>query len=195
MKNTIFYTLALVLAIGAGCASSISISTDYDKQMDFTKIKTFGFLKWNDESASYVNELDRRRLEDAVAVELTKRGMTRVDSLGDSMIGFHVVVETKTGTTAYTDHYGGMGYYGYGGYGYGYGYPYGGSSTTTTSSYEYQIGTVVIDQFESSTKKLMWEGVAQGEVNTDRKHREDNIKNDMIRMFADYPVAIVVAAE
>jgi hypothetical protein len=107
------------------------------------------------------------------------------------MIGFHVVVETKTGTTSYTDHYGGMGYYG-GGFGYGYGYPYGGGqSTTTTSTYTYVVGTVIIDQYDSQSKKLMWEGVAQGEVDGDRSNREDNIKNDMSRMFQNYPRAVI----
>ena len=190
MRNILFFALALMLTIGAGCGSSITITTDYDKAMDFTTIKSFGFLKWNAESAALVNELDRRRLENAVASELEKRGMKRVDGVGDSMIGFHVIVETKTGTTSYTDYYGGMGYYGRGGFGYGYGYPYGGTASTTTTQYEYQVGTVIIDQFESSTKKLMWEGVAQGEVTGDRSNREENIKKDITKMFANYPIAI-----
>ena len=161
--------------------------------MDFTKIKTFGFLKWSDESAALVNDLDQRRLENAVAEEMEKRGMKRVEGMGDSMFGFHAIVENKTGTTSYTNYYGNMGYYGGGGFGYGYGYPYGGQSSTTTSTYEYQIGTIIIDQFETSTKKLMWEGVAQGEVTGDRSNRDDNIKSDIIRLFANYPVALPTA--
>ena len=192
MKKFLFYSLASILLIGAGCASSISITTDYDKEVNFNNYKTFGFLKWSDESAALVNDIDRGRLEKAVTVELEKRGMKRVDGMGDSMIGFHVVVENKTGTTSYTNHYGGMGYYGGGtGFGYGYGYPYGGASTTTTSTYSYTVGTVIIDQYDSQTKKLMWEGVAQGEVSDDRSNREDNINKDMVLLFANYPKAII----
>jgi hypothetical protein len=192
MKKIMLIAVAAMLVIGAGCGSSISITSDYDKEMDFTTIKTFGFLKWNAESAATVNDIDQKRLETAVTAELEKRGLKRVDGMGDSMIGFHVVIENKTGTTSYTDHYGGMGYYGhgYGGFGYGYGYPYGGSSTTSTSTYTYTVGTVVVDQYNSVTKKLIWEGVAQGEMSGERKNREDNINKDMARMFADYPVAI-----
>ena len=192
IRNILFFAFAAILAIGAGCGSAVTITTDYDKTMDFTQIKTFGFLKWSDESAALVNELDRRRVENAVAEEMEKRGIKRVEGLGDSMFGFHVIVENKTGTTSYTDYYGNMGYYGSGGgFGYGYGYPYGGGgqSTTTTSTYEYTIGTIIIDQFESSSKKLMWEGVAQGEVTGDRSNREENIKSDIQRMFANYPIA------
>ncbi|UTW66565.1 DUF4136 domain-containing protein [bacterium SCSIO 12643] len=190
MKKLMFYMVAGILLIGAACSSSITITTDYDREVDFTKYKTFGFLEWNKESKQLVNDIDRKRLEDAVAAELEARGLKRVDGIGDSMIGFHVVVETKTGTTSYTNHYGGMGYYGYGGFGYGYGYPYGGASTTTTSTYSYNVGTVIIDQYDSSSKKLVWEGVAQGEVNQDRKNREEYIKKDIQRMFAEYPVPL-----
>ena len=156
MKKLLFIAIASILVIGAGCGSSVSITTDYDKSMDFTVIKTFGFLKWNNESAALVNELDRRRLESAVTSELEKRGMKRVDGMGDSMIGFHVIVENKTGTTSYTDYYGGMGYYGgRSGFGYGYGYPYGGSGTTTTQTYNYTIGTIIIDQYERDRKSVV----------------------------------------
>ena len=195
MRTLLFFVFAAFLAIGAGCGSAITITTDYDKSMDFTKIKTFGFLKWNEESAALVNELDRRRLESAITSEMEKRGIKRVEGLGDSMFGFHVIVENKTGTTSYTDYYGNMGYYGGGraGFGYGYGYPYGGGgSTTTTSTYEYTVGTIIIDQFEVSTKNMIWEGVAQGEVTGDRNNREENITNDIVKMFANYPIAIPV---
>lgn len=192
MRKLLFIAAISFLIIGAGCGSSITVTSDYDKEMDFTAIKTFGFLSWNPESAALLNDLDQRRLENAVSSELEKRGMKRVDGLGDSMIGFHVVIENKTGTTSYTDYYGGMGYYGRGGFGYGYGYPYGGGGTTTTQTYNYTIGTIIIDQYESSTKKLMWEGVAQGEVTGDRSNREENIKSDITRLYKDYPVAIPV---
>lgn len=190
MKNLFFIALLALLTFGIGCSSSVTITTDYDKEADFTQYKTFGFLKWNAESSALVNDLDRRRLENAVAAELEKRGMKRIDGMGDTMIGFHVVAEEKTGTTSYTNHYGGMGYYG-GGFGYGYGYPYGGSSTTQTSTYTYVIGTIVIDQYDASSKKLVWEGIAQGEVKDDKSKREENIKEDMRRMFENYPVPAV----
>ena len=188
MRRILFFLLIATLAIGAGCSSSITVTSDYDKQVDFTQYKTFGFLPWSEESAKLINDIDQKRLETAVTNELTQRGFTRVDGIGDCMIGFHAVVETRTGTTSYTNYYGSMGYYGYGGFGYGYGYPYGGSASTTTSTYDYQVGTVIVDQFEVATKKLVWEGVAQGEVTGQKKNREENINYHIERMFANYRV-------
>lgn len=191
MKNYAFFSFIALALFFAGCGNSITITSDYDKQVDFTQFKTFGFLDWDEQSKSYVNDLDRRRIEDAVSKQLEARGFTRVPDTGETMIGFHVIVETKSGTTAYTNHYGGMGYYGAGGgFGYGYGYPYGGASTTTYQTYEYQIGTLIIDQFETKTRKLIWEGIAQGEIEEKKENREENLNKDMARMFADYPIKL-----
>ena len=191
--NLLFIALLGLLTLGVGCSNAVSITTDYDKEADFTQYKTFGFLQWNAESAALVNDLDRRRLENAVAAQLKKRGMKRSEGMGDTMIGFHVVVEEKTGTTSYTEHYGSMGYYGVG-FGYGYGYPYGGVSTTQTSSYTYVVGTIVIDQYEASSKKLVWEGVAQGVLEEDKSNREEKINENTRRMFENYPVSAVTTS-
>lgn len=175
--------LALLMTM---CSPSISITTDYDKSVDFSKFRTFGFLALDENSKKFVNDIDEQRLKDGVTRELEARGWKKVEGIGDAMVGFHVIVEQKTGTTAYTNYYGGMGY----GYGFGYGY-YGapGMSSTTVQQYDYLVGTVIIDIFDAETKKLAWEGVANGEIEENRKNREDNIRKDMSRMFVDFPVA------
>lgn len=187
-KSIAFSSILISIFFLTLCRPSITITTDYDKSVDFSKFKTFGFLPLDDPSKQFVNDIDRQRLNDAVADELIARGWQRVEGAGDAMIGFHVIVEKKTGTTAYTNYYGGMGY----GYGFGYGY-YGspGMSSTTVQQYDYLVGTVIIDIFDSETKKLVWEGVGNGQIDENRKHREENIKKDVARMFADFPVAKV----
>ena len=45
MRRILFFLLIATLAIGAGCSSSITVTSDYDKQVDFTQYKTFGFSK------------------------------------------------------------------------------------------------------------------------------------------------------
>ena len=185
MKSIVIsFLLSLVLL--TGCAPTISVTQDYDQEIDFAQFKTFGFLAWSDDSMKTLNELDRKRVEREAKAELTSRGMTFVDGIGDVMVGFHLIIETKTGTTAYTDYYGGMGY-GYGGWGYGYG---GGMSTTTYSQYEYQVGTLIIDMFNVSNKQLIWESIANGEVNKSRNQSEaeTKLKRIIFRMFQNYPV-------
>lgn len=190
MKNLILIAFLSSLLL-TGCAPTIAVTQDYDKEVDFSSFKSFGFLAWSDASIKTINELDRKRIEREVKAELTSRGMTFIDGVGDVMVGFHLIIETKTGTTAYTSYYGGMGY-GYGGMGYG-----GGMSSTTYSQYEYQVGTLILDIFDVSTKQLVWESIANGEVNRSKNpnEAETKLKRLIFRMFQNYPVKPIVVEE
>ena len=170
--------------------STLTIYSDKDDSIDFTKYKTFGFLPWDDASKGIVNDLNKRRLENAVTRELEKRGMKRATSgYGDIAFAFHFTLEEKTGYTSYTTTYGGMGY----SYGFGYGY-YGGyhpgatMTTTTTQPYTYTEGNLIIDGFDVAEKKLVWEVVASDDVSDDISNREEAINTLIEKMFQKYPV-------
>jgi len=170
--------------------SSTKITSDYDKEADFSKYQDFHYLGWAEESGQMVNDIDKRRIEKAFGNEFAKRGITFVDvNEADAAVSLFIVVNQKTSTTAYTDHYGGMG-----GMGYGYGYPGwgwgGGMSTTRYQEHDYLVGTMVVDVFDTETKKLVWQGVSSGTINENTKNREDRI-NKMARAIMDkYPIKI-----
>ena len=112
------FTAMFLSAVLFGC-SSTKITSDYDKEADFSKYQDFNYLGWAKQSDQILNDLDRQRIEDAFGREFARRGVKFVEqSEADAMVSLFIVVDQKTSTTAYTDHYGGMG----GGYGYG-GYP------------------------------------------------------------------------
>ena len=139
-----------------------------------------------------MNDLDRRRIEEAFGNEFSKRGITFVDqSEADAAISLFIVVDQKTSTTAYTDHYGGMGGMGYG---YGRGYPGwgwgGGMSTTRYQENDYLVGTLVVDVFDTETKKLVWQGVSSGTINEKTKNREARIQKTARAIMDKYPVKI-----
>ncbi len=167
-----------------GC-SSTKITSDYDKEADFSQYQDFHYLGWAKHSDQILNDLDKDRIEKAFANEFAKRGMKFVDaSEADATVSLFIVVDQKTGATAYTDYYGGMGYgYGYPGWGWGGGY-----STTRYQEYDYLEGTLVVDVFDAGTKKLIWQGVASGTVNENTKSREDRINRLARVLMAQYPV-------
>ena len=177
---------SLILAFSLFGCSSTKITSDFDKDADFTKYKDFSYLGWAKDSDQMLNDLDKQRIETAFANEFTKRGIKFVDqSEADAMVSLFIVVDQKTSTTAYTDHYGGMG----GGYGYGYpGWGWGGGmSTTRYQEHDYLVGTLVVDVFDAEQKKLVWQGVGSGTVNENTKNREDRI-NKVARAIMDkYP--------
>ena len=189
MRNILFISIALL--VFSSC-SSVKFTADYDGDVDFTKFKTLSYYGWAEESDKILNKFEKERIEKAFGDEFEKRGFTYAERDGDIIVSLFIVVDQKTGTSAYTNHYGGGGPYGYyGGYGYGAGWGWGmGYSSTSYHEYDYYVGTLVCDVFDSSTKKLIWQGVVTGEIDDNPKSRERNTPRVVKELMKKYPVAV-----
>lgn len=187
--KTLYRIFAILIIAGSIAAcSSVKITTDYDKSVDFESLKTFEYFGWADESDKLLNELEKRRIEAAFADEFEKRGLTLVKEGGDMVVALYIMTENKTQYNATTS---GMGYGGY--YGYGPGWGWGprmgmGMTTTRVSEYNYTVGTLVIDIFHAGDKKLIWESIATGTVDDNPQTREKNIPRTVAKIMAPYPV-------
>ena len=170
--------------------SSIKITSDKDGSYDFSNVKTLSYYGWTKESDKILNQFDKDRIEKSFADEFRNRGINVVDRDGDIIVSLYIVVDQKTGTTAYTNHYGAGGPYGwYGGYGYGAGWGWGmGYSTTSYHEYDYLVGTLVCDVFDSKSKNLVWQGVVSGEIDENPKNRERNIPRVVKELMKRFPV-------
>ena len=74
-------------------------------------------------------------------------------------------------------------------YGYGFGPGYSmGTSHTTYNTQVYTVGTLILDVFDNSTKKLIWQGIGAGTVNKDPKNRDKNIPKAIAKIMNPYPV-------
>lgn len=182
------YVLFTPLFLALAACSSLKVTSDYDKTADFTKYKTFNYYGWQEDSDKILNRFDKERIEEAFGAEFKKRGITFTESGGDAIVSLFIVVDQKTQTTAYTDHYGGM--YGsrYGGYGYGGWGMAGGASTTTYSESDYLVGTLVCDVFDADTKQLIWQSIGSGTVDDNPNSREKNIPKVVAKIMYQYPV-------
>ena len=163
--------------------SNVTFTADYDKEADFTKYKTLSYYGWAKDSDKIINEFDRQRIEGAFATEFMKRGIELKQTGGDIVVSLFIVLDEKSGTTAYTTHVG-TGGWGYGpGWGWGMGY-----STTNYQDYQYTVGTMVCDVFDAGTKKLVWQGVVSGNIDDNPNSRERNIPRVVQEMMKKYPV-------
>jgi hypothetical protein len=187
MKN---FLLAIIATITITSCSTIKITSDRDGDVDFSKFSTLSYFGWQEESDKILNQFDKTRIEQAFADEFKNRGVSVVEKEGDIIVSLYIVVDQKTGTTAYTNHYGAGGPYGYyGGFGYGAGWGWGmGYSTTSYQEYDYKVGTLVCDVFDYKTKKLIWQGVVSGEIDENPKNRERNIPRVVRELMKRYPV-------
>jgi hypothetical protein len=181
--------IILVAALFMTACSSITTTVDYDKTVDFTQFKTYGYYGWAQDSDKILNQFDKKRIEQAFAHEFDIRGLEYAEDGAEVIISLFIVVNQETATTAYSTYYGG-GYGGYGGYyGYGPGWGWGGGyASTSYHQYDYNVGTLVCDIFEVATKNLIWQGVASGTIDDNPKNRDRRVTYIVSEIMAQYPV-------
>lgn len=183
-KSLILGTLMMLFSV-AGYAQ---ISSDYDKSTDFMAYKTYSFEGWQKDSDSLVNDFDKKRILDAFKSEFDSRGMSYVQTGGDALVALYLVLDNKTSTTGYTSYMGGMGYGVGRGWGMGVGGMGMGTATTTYSEDDYTEGTLVVDLYDASSKKLVWQGVNTSVVEDKPSKREKTIPKKISKLMKQYPV-------
>ena len=176
--------LIVILAVVATPTIAQKITIDYAHDFDFSQVKSFSYVETQDTDLQ--NTLADSRLESAILRELKSGGLKQVDSGGDILVTYHVV--TQDNTVFNTTNYGyggwGPGWGGYGRYGYGYGgYGYGGgmgSSTTTTTTYT--EGTLIVDAYDPTEKKMIWRGTGTVTVKSKPEKQAKQVDNILSKM-------------
>lgn len=174
MKKPLLFLIAL--GIFFAC-STVKVTSDYDREANFTAYKTYAFTKEAEELP--VGDINRKRVLDAVTTELAAKGFTKSDQ-PDVWIDLKVTAQQKESTTATTSSP----------YGAGYGYRWGGGfSTTTINTEQYVEGTLFVDMIDVSKKQLVWQGRAVGTLDPDAsaEKREANINAAVKQVFTKYP--------
>jgi hypothetical protein len=174
MKNILLSLLVLTLF---GACSSVTVSSDYDRDANFASYKSFAFAP--EANQLQVGDINRKRIIDAVTSELALKGITPSDQ-PDVLIDLKITAQQKETATATNT----------GGYGAGYGYRWGGGFSTTTINVEqYVEGTLFVDMIDSSKKQLVWQGRGVGTLdpNASAEKREKNINYAVKQIFMKYP--------
>jgi len=161
------------------------ITSDYDASVDFSQYKTYSFLGWQDDTDQLLSEFDKKRLQDSFKSEFKARNLTLLEKGGDMEVSLFIFVQNKTDVTAYTNYNTGLGY---GSPGWGMS---SGTSTTTYREYDYQVGTLVLDCYDTKEKKLIFQGVSQKTIQTNPSKREKTIPKAVAKLMKKYPVAAV----
>jgi len=185
MKNLIRFAVSALCLAGLALAQDVKFN--FDEKADFSKYKTY---KWEKHPKSMdLDDLTMGQLAKGFDAALATKGLKRVDSgAADLVIVFQFAVSQEKEMTAYTT--GGYGYGpGYrGGWGGGmYGGMGGGMTTATTSTIN--IGNVVLDMYDSSTKQMVWRGMASKTLDAGAKpdKKQKNIDKAAMKMLKNYP--------
>ncbi len=160
--------LFIVLGLAALPAAAQKVTIDYAHDFDFTSVKTFQYVDTKDTNAG--NELMDERVKAAIIKELTEGGLTQTDTNPDLHVTYHYSSQDQTvyntmGTGI------GLGWGGWGGMD---------ASTTTTSTFT--EGTLVLDAYESTEKKMVWRGTGTVTVKSKPDKQAQQIDNILSKL-------------
>ena len=171
------------LAWLAGCASTPTVTANYDPATDFRAYRTFGFYEKTGTDAAGYESLVTQTLKASARREMEARGYAYAPTAGELLVNFNAKLAHHTRVTQTAP------VYGYGYYGYRTGF-YGGWPGYNTYVDKYTEGTLNIDVVDAARRQLVWEGVAIGRVTeAHRQNREVAIDKAVHEIFARFPVA------
>ncbi len=148
------------------------VKTDYDRDSEFGHYRTYSWEKVQTPDPLWVD-----RIKEAVNSALAAKGWEQVDSGGDVAV---VAVETTQNQQTLNTFYDGLGggwrWRGFGGFG-----------DTTTTVDTYRVGTLVVDLFDASTKKLIWRGSASDTLSDKSEKNIKALDKGVQKMFDRFP--------
>lgn len=166
--------ITLVIISLAAISVAQEIKTDYDRNADFSRYKTFSFEKIETKDPLWVD-----RITAAVGSALTSKGLTQVESGGDiAIIAMGMSTERQTLNTFYDNFGGGWGWHRSGGEDFG-------DATTTTETYK--VGTLVVDLFDRKTRALLWRGSASNTLSNSSTKNIKNLDKGVEKLFKEFP--------
>lgn len=171
MKALQSLSLLLFTLVMASC-SSVRVSSDYDKSVDYSQYKTYAFYKDGIDKVK-VHDLDKKRILKAIERELQAKGMTASDN-PDVLVNIFTEASERVDVNQW-------------GYGWGWGWsPWGWGGNTATVSRTTE-GTLYIDLIDAKKKELVWQGIGEGVLTKNIDRKEERINEFVNKILAKYP--------
>ncbi len=169
--------LLCAVLLAAGC-SSVSVSHDFDSQVDFANLRTYSWITAPESTSESVqkelqtNSLIESRVKKAVNRQLAAKGLRETTQDPDFLVAFHTGVQDKTDVQSW-----------------GYGYGYWGMRGGGVSTIHYQEGTLILDFIDPKSNNLIWRGTGKKVVSerTTPEKSEKEINEAVEKILAKYP--------
>lgn len=163
--------LATLFAISVTACTTVT--TDVDKQADFSSYKTFDFGEQSETPTS----LDARRIEQGLAAQLESKGLSRVQSGGDLYVHHDIIKESELVSSGSS-------------FSVGYGWNSFGVITSSPERYkEKKYGKLVVELVDTKANQVVWKGVSSRKLTElmSTEKREELISEEVMKMFENYP--------
>lgn len=173
----------VVLAMAMVSCSGVKVAVDENKNIDFSKYKTYSFLGWQNQSDEILSAEDKGYLRDAFIHQFERRGMTKVNSGGDMQISLYIITSEESAFSGYNDYVAGAGYNHYYGFGYGTGNM---NNTYQTASKEF--GTMIMNCYDGKSRDQIWQAIATSALQQKVEKRDKSIPSKIANLMSYFPV-------
>ncbi len=182
MKKILSIHLAvLLIVLSWSCGSGLKVTSDSDKQVDFKKYKTYMIYEGATVNDA-ISQLNRDRILAAIKTEMNRKGFQESTSSPELLVNPIAIFKDKTSVTANSN------YYGYGGVYRPYYWGVAGTSSTTTYDVRnYKDGSLIIDVIDAGSKKLIWQGIGNKEIDGPVKDPDKRIPEAISMIMASFP--------
>ncbi|MCS0444086.1 DUF4136 domain-containing protein [Vibrio diabolicus] len=162
--------LGAVMMLVSACTT---VTTDVDKQADFSAYRTFDFGV----QAETPTSIDGRRIEQGLAEQLEDKGLIKVNSGGDLYVHHDIVEESELVSSGSS-------------VSFGYGWNSFGVITSSPERYkERKYGKLVVELVDAKANQVVWKGVSSRKLSESMssEKRESLIEEEIAKMFENYP--------
>ena len=166
------YLFAVALLLGtATTLAAQDVRYNSMPGTDFSKYHTY---KWvSIEGGAHPNQIMDAEITQAVDSQLASKGLTKTDAeTADLFVGYQIAVDQEKQWNAW---------------GMGGGVRWGGMGSATSSTIN--VGTLVLDMYDPSTKQLVWTGNATKTIDPsgNQEKNQKNLNKAMQKLLKHYP--------
>ena len=166
-----FALVAALFVSAAGIMEAQDVRYNFMPGTDFSKYHTY---KWvNIEGSAHPDQIVDAQIKQAIDSQLSTKGLTKTDDdKADLYVGYQVAVDQEKQ---------------WNGYGMGGGVRWGGMASATSSTIN--VGTLVLDFYDPTTKQLVWTGNATKTIDpkSDQQKNQKNLDKAMAKLLKNYP--------
>ena len=179
MKKAIFLSAVVLstMALLTSCGPQLTVTTDYDHTTNFSQFHTFKIVQLEQQYQA-LSQFNQTRVINAVNAQMLAKGFTQNSDNPDMLVNITSIMKNQQEIVANS-------------YGYGGGYrPYawgGGNMSTTVNVQNYTAGSLIIEVANASTKKLIWEGIGNQDIDAPSSNPEQAINTAVQKIMAAFP--------
>ena len=168
MNRSFAFGIAILIAL---CCAGVAqeVHTDHDKSANFERYHTYYWAK-----VQTSNPLWQQRIQDAVDKDLQAKGWQRSEGSGDVAL---TAVGSAHDQQEYQTFYHGLGSWRGGGFG----------PEASTTVENYRVGTLVLDMYDTQSKRLVWRGTATDTLSEKPESNEKKLDKSVDKLFEHFP--------